>query len=139
MAAVRHLGFGGRLLGPPTMTSWQSLSLCQIWLKSMQQFRQHETFNILPVWLENDYSCPKNCFLGYFTPIMGSNVNKTPKRHILARVRVIRAIRRENPSTGPMKKRYKKVKFSLYFTYLPRSPSVDGFALSLAQPQGLPT
>ena len=36
MAAVRHLGFVGRLLGPPTMTTWWSLSLCQIWLKSMQ-------------------------------------------------------------------------------------------------------
>jgi len=36
LAAVRHLGFGGRLLGPPTMTTWWSLSLCQIWLKSMQ-------------------------------------------------------------------------------------------------------
>ena len=34
--AVRHLGFVGRLLGPPTMTTWWSLSLRQIWLKSMQ-------------------------------------------------------------------------------------------------------
>jgi len=31
----RHLGFVGRLLGPPTMTTWWSLSLCQIWLKSI--------------------------------------------------------------------------------------------------------
>ena len=36
MAAVRHLGFVGRLLGPPKMTIWWSLSLRQIWLKSMQ-------------------------------------------------------------------------------------------------------
>jgi len=36
MAAVRHLGFVGRLLGPPTMTTWWSLSLYKIWLKSMQ-------------------------------------------------------------------------------------------------------
>jgi len=36
MAAVRHLGFVGRLLRPPTMTTWWSLSLFQIWLKSMQ-------------------------------------------------------------------------------------------------------
>jgi len=35
MAAVRHLGFVGRRLGPPTTTSWWSLSLCKIWLKSM--------------------------------------------------------------------------------------------------------
>jgi len=36
MVAVRHLGFACCLLGPPTMTSWWSLSLRQIWLKSMQ-------------------------------------------------------------------------------------------------------
>ena len=36
MAAVRHLEFFGRLLGPRTMTTWWSVSLCQIWLKSMQ-------------------------------------------------------------------------------------------------------
>jgi len=35
MAAVRHLGFVGNLLGPPTMNTWRSLSLSQIWLKSM--------------------------------------------------------------------------------------------------------
>ena len=34
-----------------------------------------------------------------FTPKMGSNVNETPKRHILARVRVVWAIKRENPSS----------------------------------------
>jgi len=36
MAAVRHFGFVGRLLGPPTMIIWWSISLSQIWLKSMQ-------------------------------------------------------------------------------------------------------
>jgi len=36
MAAVRYLGFVGRLLGLPAMTTWWSLSLCQIWLKSIQ-------------------------------------------------------------------------------------------------------
>ena len=34
-----------------------------------------------------------------FTPKMGSNVNETPKRHILARDRVVWAIKRENPSS----------------------------------------
>jgi len=28
-------------------------------------------------------------FLGYFTPKIGSNVNEIPKRHILARIRVV--------------------------------------------------
>ena len=36
MADGRQLRFVGCLLGPPTMTTWWSLSLCQIWLKSMQ-------------------------------------------------------------------------------------------------------
>ena len=43
---------------------------------------------------------PKLGFLGYFTSKMVSNVNETPKRHILARIRVVWAIKRENPSTG---------------------------------------
>ena len=33
IAAVRHLGFVGHVLGPPTMTTWWSLSLCKILLK----------------------------------------------------------------------------------------------------------
>jgi len=39
-------------------------------------------------------------FSWYFTMKMGSNINKTPIRHIFARVRVVWAIKRENPSTG---------------------------------------
>jgi len=35
MAAVRHLEFAGHVLGLPTMSSWWSLSLCKIWLKSV--------------------------------------------------------------------------------------------------------
>jgi len=35
MAAVRHLGFVGRLLGPPEKTTWWSSSLCEIWLESL--------------------------------------------------------------------------------------------------------
>jgi len=61
-------------------------------------------------------------FLGYFTPKMGSNVNETPKRHILARIRVVWAIKRENPSAGLTCRWVHEKKFSLYFTYLPRSP-----------------
>jgi len=30
MAAVRHLAFVGRILGPPTKSTWWSLSLCKI-------------------------------------------------------------------------------------------------------------
>ena len=79
MAAVRHLGFVGRLLGPPTMTNWWCLTLCQIRLKSMEWFRQHETVNILPVWLENFYSRSKIGVFGGLSPNMGCSINETPK------------------------------------------------------------
>ena len=36
MAAIRHLGFVMRVWGPPTKGIWWSLSLCKIWLESMQ-------------------------------------------------------------------------------------------------------
>ena len=36
MAAVRHLGFVICVFGPPTKGIWWSLSLCKIWLESMQ-------------------------------------------------------------------------------------------------------
>ena len=75
MAAVRHLGFVGRLLGPPTTTTLWSLSLCKIWLKSM-----HETFDILPVWLENAYSRPKNWRFRGISPLkLGAMLTKPPK------------------------------------------------------------
>ena len=50
-----------------------------------------------PFGLKRLFTCPKLGFSGDFTPKMGNNVNKTPKRHILARVRVVWAIKRENP------------------------------------------
>ena len=53
-----------------------------------------------PFGLKTPNHAPKLGFSGDFTPKMGSNVNKTPKRHILARVRVVWAIQRKNPSTG---------------------------------------
>jgi len=36
MAVVRHLVFVMRVWGPPTKGIWRSLSLCKIWLESMQ-------------------------------------------------------------------------------------------------------
>ena len=66
-------------------------------------------------------------FSGDFTPKMGSNVNETPKRHILARVHVVWAINRENPSSRLTcrwvhEKKGINKKISLYFAHLPRSP-----------------
>ena len=53
-----------------------------------------------PFGLKTPIHAPKIGVLGYFTPKMGSNVNETPKRHILVRIRVVWAIKRENPSAG---------------------------------------
>jgi len=53
-----------------------------------------------PFGLKTPIHAPKMGVSGDFTPKMGNNVNETPKRHILARVRVVRAIKRENPSRG---------------------------------------
>jgi len=36
MAAVRHLGFVVCMFGPPTTSIWWYLSMCKIWLESMQ-------------------------------------------------------------------------------------------------------
>jgi len=36
MVAVCHLGFVMRVLGPPMRGIWWSLSLCKMWLESMQ-------------------------------------------------------------------------------------------------------
>ena len=36
MAVVCHLGFVLRMSGPSTKSIWWSLSLCKIWLKSVQ-------------------------------------------------------------------------------------------------------
>jgi len=57
---------------------------------------------------------------------MGSSVNETPKRHILAPVSVVWAITRENPSTrltcSEFRKKGINKKKWLYFIHLPRSP-----------------
>ena len=39
MVAVRHLGFVLRVFGQPTKSICWSLSLCKIWLESVQWFR----------------------------------------------------------------------------------------------------
>jgi len=36
MAAIRHLGFVMRVFGPSMKGIWWSLSLCKIWLESIQ-------------------------------------------------------------------------------------------------------
>jgi len=53
-----------------------------------------------PFGLKTPIHAPKIGVLGVFHPKMGSNVNETPKRHILVRIRVVSAIKREHPSIG---------------------------------------
>jgi len=54
------------------ITTWWSLSLCQIWLKSMGSFENMTTL--------------KFDVLGGFNPKIRSTINETPKRHTDARV-----------------------------------------------------
>ena len=78
-------------------------------------------------------------FSGDFTPKMGGNVNETPKKHILARVRVVWAINRENPSSRLTcrwvheKKGINKKNFVIFHPFA-QKPPIDGFAPNLAQP-----
>ena len=51
-ASVLHL------FVPPTKSIWWSLSLCKIWLESVEQFRRYVSVNILYIRLENAYSLP---------------------------------------------------------------------------------
>jgi len=60
MAAVRHLGFVWGKTGPPTKRTWWSLSICKIWLPSVQYFRKYDSLNFSRFRLENTYSRPKN-------------------------------------------------------------------------------
>jgi len=46
----------------------------------MQEFRKYETFNILPIWLENAYSCPQNWGFRWISPPKwGAMSTKPPK------------------------------------------------------------
>jgi len=46
----------------------------------MQEFRKYETFNILPVWLENAHSRPQNwCFRWISPPKWAAISTKPPK------------------------------------------------------------
>jgi len=52
-----------------------------------------------PFGLKTPIHAAKIGVCGNFTPQMGSNINETPKRQTLARVRIVSANKRENPST----------------------------------------
>jgi len=54
--------------------------LCKIWSKSMQEFRKYETFNILPVWLENAYSHPQNWCFRWISPPKWAAMSTKPQK-----------------------------------------------------------
>ena len=61
MAALRHLGFVGRVLGSPAMTTWWSLSLCKIW----SSFYNTKLSIFCPFGLNTPIHSPKNWGFGY--------------------------------------------------------------------------
>jgi len=74
MAAVRHLGFVERVLGPLTITTLWSLLFCKIWLKWMQySFDNIKLLIFGPFGLKTPIHAPKICFffLGRFYPQNG--------------------------------------------------------------------
>jgi len=62
-------------------------------------FDNMHVFSISRVWLENAYSRPQNWVWGIW-PLKWGAISTKPKRHILAQVRIVLVIMRENPSTG---------------------------------------
>ena len=85
MAAVRHLGFVMRVWGPPTNDIWWL-----IFITVQQNLVGIDVrISISRVWLENAYSRPKIVFFVFFDPLNEEQCEKSPKRHILSRVRVV--------------------------------------------------
>jgi len=88
MAAVRHLGFVVRVFGPPTKGMVVFIAVQNL-VGIGAVVLMICTFSILRVWLENAYSRPKNWGFWGILPINGEQCQRNPKRHILARVRVV--------------------------------------------------
>jgi len=55
VVAVCHLGFLVHVFGPPTKGIWWSLTMCKIWLESMQHFQR------LPFWKTEKLRYLSNC------------------------------------------------------------------------------
>ena len=68
MAAVRHLGFVGRLLGPPTTTSWWSLSFAKFGWNRCSSFDYMKLSIFCPFGLKTPIHAPKIGVFGGFHP-----------------------------------------------------------------------
>jgi len=98
MAAVRHLGFVMCALGLPTKSTYLVIFITAKFgwnrcssFDNMHVFRFCEFDLKMPI-----HARPK---IEFFDPLNGEPCEQIPKKHILARVRVVRAIMRENPSS----------------------------------------
>jgi len=152
MAAVHHLGFVGRRLGPPTTTSWWSLSHTHTHLTALL-YRLYRcakfgwnrcsisitwNFQYFAVWLENADLCPQNWGdRGISPPKWGAMSTKPPKGTSLL-IPVVWAIKRENPSMGLTcrwvhEKGINKKKFVTFHPFA-QKPPIEGFAPNLSQP-----
>jgi len=87
------------VFGPPTKGIWWSLSLCKIWLESISSFDNMHGFLFHEFGLKTPIHAPKIGVWGILS-LNGEQYQRNPKRHILARVRVVWAIMRENLSTS---------------------------------------
>jgi len=86
----RHLWFlKFKIFNDRNSEEGQTMSQCQILLKSLKTRPRYVSFNIMLVWLENAYSCPFwGVFWGTF-PQMMSLIDLTPTRTILGQNHVI--------------------------------------------------
>jgi len=91
-----------------------------------------------PFGLKTPIQAPKIGVFGEFHPQNGEQCQRNPpKRHILARVRVVWAIKRKNPSTGLTCRRVHEKginKKIVIFHPFAQKPPMEGFAPNLAQP-----
>ena len=80
MAADRHLGFIERLLGPPTMTFWWSLSLCTFSWNRCSSFDNMRLSIFCPFGLKTPIDAPKNGGFGKFHPQNGEQCQRNPQK-----------------------------------------------------------
>jgi len=103
MAAVHYLEFVGRVLRPPTTTTWWSLCATFGW-NLCSNFNNMKLSIFCPFYLITPIYSPKIGVSGGFHLQNRENMNETPKRHTLARVRVVWAIKVSSRIKIEMKK-----------------------------------
>ena len=80
MAAVRHLGFVLRVLGPPTYSIWWSLSLCKIGCNWRSNFDSMQILIFCTLSLKVPIHAPKIGVLGGFYPQNGEQYERDPQK-----------------------------------------------------------